>query len=97
PRRTPATTRSDHDDATAMESLVTMKSRMAAEAVSVETVAAMETLASVPASMAPLAHCVAWRYWNYKECHCQEGNCRCSSHCLTPLRSRPPDKPCVNR
>ena len=65
--------------------------------VAVESVAAMKTLAPVPASMAPVAHCVAWRYWDYKECHCQEGCCHYPSHCLTPLRSRSPDKPYVNR
>jgi|RhiMetdeSRZDD1v2_1073273.scaffolds.fasta_scaffold2677784_1 hypothetical protein len=52
--------------------------------VAVESMAAMETWAPVPASMAPVAHCVAWRYWNDKECHRQEGCCNYPSHCPNP-------------
>jgi len=63
-----------------MESLVTMKSRVAVEAVSVETVASMETMAPVAASMATTAHCIARRVPSEKECNSQEGDYY-SSHC----------------
>ncbi len=57
-----------------------MKSVVPVESVAPVESMPMETMAAVAASMAPVAHWVAWRGRNDKERNYQEGD-RYSSHC----------------